>query len=94
MENEKKNPIVIIDAKPFIKDSGKKEAKQNKDLKKTIEDVVKEEMVFSDLNSVLVKFWKEENVRDKEVKIRLLERMLGWYKKMGTITLDDLTLTE
>lgn len=94
MENEKKNPIVIIDAKSFIKDSGKKEAKQNKDLKKTIEDVVKEEMVFSDLNSVLVKFWKEENIRDKEVKIRLLERMLGWYKKMGTITLDDLTLTE
>lgn len=87
MENEKKNPIVIIDAKPFIKDSGKKKHK-NPSPKQN------EESVFLDLNSVLVKFWKEENVRDKEVKIRLLERMLGWYKKMGTITLDDLTLTE
>ncbi len=87
MENEKKNPIVIIDAKPFIKGSGNMKHK-NPSPKQN------EESVFLDLNSVLVKFWKEENIRDKEVKIRLLERMLGWYKKMGTITLDDLTLTE
>ena len=92
MENEKKNPIVIIDAKPFIKeyttdkvDSRKKEKKEMKQ---------DEESIFLDLNSVLVKFWREKGGVSKDMKIRLLERMLGWYKKMGTITLNDLTLTE
>lgn len=44
--------------------------------------------MFLDLNSVLVKFWIERGRPDKEIKIELLERMLNWYKKMGTITLD------
>ena len=54
-----------------------------------------EESIFLDLNSVLVKFWRENGVMaDTELKIRLLERMVGWYKKMGTITLNDFTLTD
>lgn len=46
------------------------------------------EKMFLDLNSVLVKFWIENNRPDKAVKIELLERMLNWYKKMGYVTLD------
>lgn len=46
------------------------------------------EIMFLDLNSVLVKFWIEQGRPDKEVRIELLERMLNWQKKMGTITLD------
>jgi len=46
------------------------------------------ERMFLDLNGVLVKFWVEKGRPDKEIKIELLERMLGWYKKMGYITLD------
>lgn len=49
------------------------------------------EKIFLDLNSVLVKFWKDQGRPDKEVKIALLERMLNWYKKMGYITLDTLS---
>lgn len=49
------------------------------------------EKMFLDLNSVLVKFWKDQGRPDKEVKIALLERMLNWYKKMGYITLDTLS---
>ena len=47
-----------------------------------------EESLFLDLNSDLVKFWKENSIQDKEVKIRMLERMLNWYRNMGTITMD------
>ena len=47
-----------------------------------------EDSLFLDLNSDLVKFWKENNIQDKEVKIRMLERMLNWYRNMGTITMD------
>lgn len=47
-----------------------------------------EASLFLDLNSVLVKFWRENNVRDIEVKARLIGRMLNWYQNIGTITLD------
>lgn len=87
MENEKKNPIIIVDAKPFIVDNGNKRHK-NPSPKQN------EESVFLDLNSVLAKFWREKGGVTKDMKIRLLERMLNWYKKMGTITLDDLMLTD
>lgn len=49
------------------------------------------EKMFLDLNSVLVKFWKDQGRPEKGVKIALLERMLDWYKKMGYITLDTLS---
>lgn len=59
-------------------------------LEKRISNMTQQEKdkMFLDLNSVLVKFWKEQGRPDKEVKIELLERMLNWHKKMGTITLD------
>lgn len=44
--------------------------------------------LFSELNSHLVKFWIEHGRPDKEVKIKLLERMLNWYKKMGFVSFD------
>lgn len=46
------------------------------------------EKMFLELNSVLVKFWKEQGRPDKEIKIELLERMLRWYKEMGYVTLN------
>ena len=46
------------------------------------------EDLFLELNSVLVKFWIANGRPDKEVKIELLERMLNWYKHMGSITMD------
>lgn len=45
--------------------------------------------LFSELNTVLVKFWQEHNKPDLETRIELLERMTHWYKNMGTITLDN-----
>ena len=44
--------------------------------------------LFLDLNSVLVKFWISKGRPSKELKIELLERMLHWYKTMGTIVQD------
>jgi hypothetical protein len=60
-------------------------------LDKTVNDMEQKdkEKMFLDLNSVLVKFWREQGKPDKELKIELLERMLNWYKKMGYITLDQ-----
>lgn len=46
------------------------------------------EKMFLELNSVLVKFWKEQGRPDREIKIELLERMLHWYRNMGYATLD------
>lgn len=46
------------------------------------------EKMFLELNSVLVRFWASNGRPPKELKIELLERMLHWYKTMGTITLD------
>lgn len=40
------------------------------------------------LNGVLVRFFKEQGVKDKEEMIVYLERILKWYKKMGYATLD------
>ena len=40
------------------------------------------------LNGVLVRFFKEKGVKDKEEMIMYLERILKWYKKMGYATLD------
>lgn len=45
--------------------------------------------MFLDLNSVLVKFWKEQGNPSKEVRIQLLKRMIHWYEHEGTITLDS-----
>ena len=45
--------------------------------------------LFSELNTVLVKFWQDHNKPDLETRIELLERMTHWYKNMGTITLDN-----
>lgn len=49
---------------------------------------MKKEHLFLELNSVLVKFWKEQGRPDKEIRIELLERMANWYKNMGTSTQD------
>jgi len=45
--------------------------------------------MFLELNSVLVKFWKEQGRPDKSIRIELLERMVHWYKTMGTVVLDE-----
>lgn len=47
-----------------------------------------EERMLLDLNSTLVKFWIGKGRPKKEVKARLLRRMLNWYKKSGTIVQD------
>ena len=57
--------------------------------KKTTLTTVKKETMFLCLNSALVDFWAKNGRPDKEVQIELLERMLNWYKKMGTVTLDE-----
>ena len=56
---------------------------------KLINDAMEKERLFQALNSVLVKFWKDNGNPDKKIRIELLERMLHWYKNMGTVTLDN-----
>ena len=46
------------------------------------------EKIFLELNTILVKFWKEHNKPDMETRIEILKRMTHWYENMGTITLD------
>lgn len=43
---------------------------------------------YFELSGVLVRFWKERGITDKDLKIAYLERMLKWYKRMGIIVLD------
>ena len=46
------------------------------------------EHMFLELNSALVRFWKEQGRPDNEVRIELMRRMLHWYENEGTITQD------
>ena len=57
--------------------------------KKTMLTQQEKEIMFLDLNDVLVKFWIEQGRPDKEIKIELLERMLNWNKKAGIVILDE-----
>lgn len=50
--------------------------------------IAEREKLFLELNTVLVKFWKENGRPDNGIRIQLLERMLHWYKNMGNITQD------
>ena len=43
---------------------------------------------YFELSGVLVRFWKDHGVTDKEERIAYLERLLKWYKQMGYVVLD------
>ena len=90
-DNKEKYPIRFIDAKQFYKSNVKVNSLDSTPDTKPRRDEFK---LYMDLNSVLVKFWRENVISDTALKIRLLERMLNWYREMGTITLDDFTLTD
>lgn len=47
-----------------------------------------DESKFLELNSTLIKFWKENNITNHRDRIAYLERMVNWYKKAGNVTLD------
>lgn len=51
--------------------------------------IEEEEKMFLELNSTLVKFWIKNGRPSKDIKIRLLERMLHWYKNSGIVVQDD-----
>lgn len=82
---DRNHPIQIIDAKQFMVST--KKAKEA-DAITSVKPTKSEGSLFLDLNSVLVKFWQENDVRDRNVKIRLMERMTNWIKEAGTVTLD------
>ena len=44
--------------------------------------------LFLELNSTLVKFWKEHGRPDKEIKAELMKRFAHWYENEGIITQD------
>ena len=48
----------------------------------------KERFMFSELNSTLIEFWKEHGNPDRGLKIKLLERMVHWYKDMEVVAID------
>lgn len=49
---------------------------------------------YFELNGVLVRFWKDHGVTDKDLKIAYLERMLKWYRGMGIVVLDNANESE
>ncbi len=43
---------------------------------------------YFELSGVLVRFWKEHGITDKDLKIAYLKRMLKWYNQRGYVVLD------
>lgn len=46
--------------------------------------------LFNELNSALVKFWKEHNRPSNDIRLEMMERMKHWYANQGQITQDIL----
>lgn len=82
---DRNRPIQIIDAKQFMVSA--KKAKEV-DAIMSVKPAKSEASLILGLNSVLVKFWRENDIRDRDMKIRLMERMTNWIKEAGTVTLD------
>lgn len=82
---DRNRPIQIIDAKQLMVSA--KKAKEA-DVIMSVKPTKSEASLILDLNSVIVKFWRENDIRDRDMKIRLMERMTNWIKEAGTVTLD------
>ena len=85
-----KEADTIVSVKPEVMEEAVKDFNEEKNRIVSYQHKPKksEGSLFLDLNSVLVKFWRENDVRDRDMKIRLMERMTNWIKEAGTVTLD------